>query len=94
MEAYILQNTYDGDKPRIFKSLHTAEFEASKIRERLHKEYCLEQKTPDGSCLCTMTQGGQMCAAHHYAENVDDHNLSDCDIGSDSNVFIEEAEME
>lgn len=95
MDVYILQNTYDGDKPRVFRSRHDAEREAVEVRRRLHREYCVERHVGVGpNCLCVRSNGAEQCAAHDYAENVEDHRLSECEVGSEENVYVEEAEME
>ena len=88
--VYEVIDNYEG-KDMVFKYEDDAENHVKVVKNYLHNKYCVEKDTPD-KCLCTRSNGKQMCASHHYALNVDNHNLEDCDLAND-NVFIEEKEI-
>jgi len=83
---------------KFFEWKEDAENWVNKVREELHKTYCVEKQTPtEGNCICTRPDlpgyfKGIECTLHYYARTVEPHTIEGCVIAD--NVYIEEVALE
>lgn len=84
---YEVCDTYEG-KNKLFKNKDDAKKHSKDVKSHLHTTYCIDKDVPS-KCLCTWSKGEKICAAHHYAHNVEYHKLKHCQLANGS-VFVEE----
>ena len=54
----------------------------------LHQRFCVDQREPDGPCLCTASFGAAECEMHRYIKSVTEHEeMRDCPLTQ--NIIVE-----
>ena len=84
---YVVYDSYEGGD-KLFEYEDDAIEFINKVKLHLHTKYCIDKTVPD-KCLCSRTKGEKTCASHHYAQNIQEHDLDSCQLAEDS-VFLEE----